>query len=121
MRALRVCVFCTVGIVAATLVCAYLVAAESQPAAAKTPDLQQRVTMLEEKVAHLEKQLAEQSQQGYLVPVLPTAPLGVAPPVGTRPAPVAPQAPPGIPPNAVPHTFNGQTFYIVPLGKEASR
>jgi hypothetical protein len=31
-------------------VCAYLVAAESRPAAAKTPDLQQRVTTLEEKV-----------------------------------------------------------------------
>jgi hypothetical protein len=117
MRALR---NCAVGIVAATLVCAYLLAAESQPAAAKTPDLLQRVTTLEEKVARLEKQLADQSEQGYQFRLSPRAPRAVAPSVGA-PTPEAPQAPPGIPPNSTPQVFNGQTYYIVPLGKEAAR
>jgi hypothetical protein len=124
MRALRVCAFCVVGVAAATLVCAYLIAAESQPAPAKTPDLQQRVTALEETVAQLEKKL-DQISAGYLR----TVPPGVALPHGsprfltapqaTPDAPlVAPsQAPPGIPPNAVPHVFNGQTYYILPLTK----
>jgi hypothetical protein len=121
MRALRVCAVCTAGVVAGTLAGVYLIAAENQPAAAKAPDLQQRVTTLEEKVARLEKQLVEQSQQGYLLTVPPTATPGVAPPLGGRPAPAVPQMTPDVPPKGIPRIFNGQTYYIVPLGKEAAR
>jgi hypothetical protein len=116
MRALRVCVVCSAGAIAAALLCAYLNAAEGQPAAAKTPDLQQRVAALEEKVAQLEKKLS-QIPPGYL----PTVPPAVAAPNGTPRVPTAPQLPPGIPPHAVPREFNGQTYYIVPLTKEPTR
>jgi hypothetical protein len=128
MRALRFRVVRTVGVVATTLVCAYLIAAESKPTAAKTPDLQQRVAALEDKAAQLEKKL-EQVQQGYVLAVPPTAtPPQVAPRVPNAPQatpgaplPAIPPTPPGVPPNAVPREFNGQTYYIVPLAKEASR
>lgn len=124
MRALRVRAFCAVGVVTATLVCAYLVAAESQPAAAKSPDLQQRVASLEEKVAQLEKKL-DQLSSGYLRTVPPAvalphgSPRFLTAPQATPDAPLTAPMPnsPGIPPNAVPHEFNGQTYYIMPLTK----
>src|SRR5262245_56574182 len=100
MRALRVCIVATTGIAAISLLCVYLGAAESQPAAAKTPDLQQRVATLEEKVAQLEEKLAQIPlvlAQPYGAPRAPTAPL---PPGVQLPTP-APQLPPGVPPNAV--------------------
>ena len=113
MRSLRVCVFCSAGAIAVALLCAYLNAAESQPAAANAPDLQQRVAALEEKVAQLEKKLS-QIRPGYL----PTVPPAIAAPNGAPLVPAAPQLPPGIAPHAVPREFNGQTYYIVPLAKE---
>ena len=128
MRSLRVRALSAVGVLAVTLVCAYLIAAESQPTPAKTPDLQQRVAALEEKVAQLEKKL-EQVPPGYLLGAPPAAtPLYVPRRAPSAPqaqpgAPLQapPQAPPGIPRNAVPQEFNGQTYYIVPLTKDATR
>jgi hypothetical protein len=116
MRAIRVCIVVTTGIAAISLLYASLGAAESQPAAAKTPDLQQRVAALEEKVAQLEKKLDQfpstiAPPNG--APRAPTAPL----PPGTQLPQQTPQLPPGVPPNAVPREFNGQTYYIVPLTK----
>jgi hypothetical protein len=116
MRNLRVGVVCSVGAIAAALLCAYLNAAESQPAAANAPDLQQRVAALEEKVAQLEKKLS-QVPPGYL----PTVPPAVAAPKGAPLVPTAPQLRPSIPPHSVPREFNGQTYYIVPLAKEPTR
>ena len=115
MRALRVCVVCSAGAIAAALFCAYLSAAEG-PAAAKTPDLQQRVATLEEKVAQLERRL-NQVPPAYL----PTVPPAVVAPGEHAIVPTMPQLPPGVPPNATPREFNGQTYYIVPLSKEAQR
>jgi hypothetical protein len=112
MRASRFCVVCLTGAIVA--VCAYLYAAEGQTAAAKAPDMQQRVATLEEKVALLERKL-NQAPTSYL----PTVPPAVAPRAGSPIVPVTPQLPPGVPPNATPREFNGQTYYIVPLSKEA--
>ena len=111
MRVSRACVLGFTGCTAATLICVYLSAAESQPLAVKAPDLSQRVAVLEEKVAQLGKRLAEKSSPAYAI-----APPGAMVAPGLKPAPPVPQVPPG-----VPHTFNGQTFYIMPLGKEAAR
>jgi hypothetical protein len=116
MRALRATVLCSAGVAAVSLMFVCLRAAECQPAAAKTPDLQQRVATLEEKVAQLEKKL-DQISPGYLLSVPPVA----AAPFGSSRVPTAPQVPSGIPPHAVPREFNGQTYYIVPLAKEAAR
>jgi hypothetical protein len=116
MRSFRVCIVCSAGAIAVVLLCAFLNAAESQPAATKAPDLQQRVAALEEKVAQLEKKLS-QVPPGYL----PTVPPAAAAPNGTPLVPAVPQLPPGIPPRSVPREFNGQTYYIVPLAKEPTR
>jgi len=123
MRAIRVGVVCSAGASAVALLCVCLGAAENQPSAAKAPDLQQRVATLEEKVAQLEKKL----NRVAIPPNYPlTVPPSVAPPAtptpqGTPRLPALPQVPPGVPPNAVPREFNGQTYYIVPLTKEAAR
>jgi hypothetical protein len=114
MRVSRACVLGFMGLSVATLFCVYLRGAESQTPAAKAPDLLQRVAVLEERVAQLEKRLAEQPLPAY--PIAPPAATGVP---GSRPARPVPQGPP-VPPG-VPHLFNGQTFYITPLGKEAAR
>lgn len=108
MRVLPACVLGFIGCTVATSYCVYLGAAESQPPAAKVPDLSQRVAVLEEKVAQLEKRLAEQPLPAY--PMVPPDTMGMP---GLKPG--QPTAP------GVPHTFNGQTFYIMPLGKEAAR
>src|SRR4051794_19051854 len=125
MRVLRVFALCLVGAVSVSLFCLCLGAAESQPPAAKTPDLQQRVAALEEKVTQLEKKLDQVSSDHLL-----TVPPAIAPPYGTPRAPAAPlapgvqlppqapQLPPGVPSNAIPRQFNGQTYYIVPLTKD---
>src|SRR4051794_38661795 len=101
MRVSPGCVLGFVGCTVFTVFCVYLGAAESQPAVAKAPDLSQRVAVLEEKVAQLEKRLAEQP-----VPAYPIAPPGAMGMPGLKQAQPIPQVPPG-----VPHTFNGQTFY----------
>jgi hypothetical protein len=108
MRISRACFLAFIGCTVAALFCMYLGAAESQPPAAKALDVLQRVAVLEEKVAQLEKRIAEQPLPAY--PIVPPGATGVP---GLKP--VQP-VPPG-----VPHTFNGQTFYIMPLGKEAAR
>ena len=113
MRNFRAYIACSAGAIAVALLCAYLNAAESQPAAPSAPDLQQRVMALEKKVAQLEKKLSE-IPPGYL----PTVPPAAAAPNGTPLVPTVPQLPPGIPPHSVPREFNGQTYYIVPLAKE---
>ena len=65
----------------------------------------------------LEKQLAAQP-----MPASPILPPAAPVPPGARPSPLLPpQAAPSLPPNAVPHEFNGQTFYIMPLGKDGTR
>jgi hypothetical protein len=114
MRVFRACILCLVGAGIVSVYCLCLGAAESQPPAAQSPNLLQRVSVLEAKVAQLEKKLAEQPPPAY--PIVPPGAM-VAP--GLTPAQPAPQSPPGVPRNAVPHTYNGQSFYIVPLGKDA--
>jgi hypothetical protein len=98
----------------------YLGAAESQSPGTKPMDLEKRVAALEEKVAQLEKKLDQ----------LAHASLPAVPPTATAPQPYlpnspqtlsAPPIPPTVPPNAVPREFNGQTYYILPLGKETQR
>jgi hypothetical protein len=127
MRVSRPFVICCVAIGTLILIGGQFGKAENQEKAAKAPDLAQRVVALEEKVARLEKLLAQAPLFGYPLPVPPTAPRAapqIAPPTsppGAIPAQPTPQLPPGVPPNAVPHEFNGSTYYIVPLGKESAR
>ena len=111
--------------------CVYLVAAENSPPAAKAPDLAQRVVELEAKVAQLKKKIEQLSSPPLLnsppamtprfLPPRATVAAPVQPGAEAVPAPVAPELPPGVPPNATPREFNGQTYYIVPLAKEATR
>jgi hypothetical protein len=115
MSALRPFTLGSVGVVGAALLCAYLFAAESPTPAVKVPDLSQRVATLEERVARLEKLLAERPAPGTPL-VAPQSPY--APPT-PQPAQPMPQFTPSLPRNAVPFDFNGQTYYIVPLAKEA--
>ena len=117
MSAARPFILCSAGVVGIALVCVYLNAAESPTPAAKVPDLSQRVTTHEERVARLERLLAE--------PTIPGSPL-VAPPAptptpGLPSVPAQPQLTPSLPRNAVPFEFNGGTYYIVPLAKEAAQ
>ena len=132
MRAVRACILGGVGVAAVSFVGAWLGAAETKPTPAKSPDVDQRVKALEEKVAELEKKLEHLSSA-----LLPSNPPAVAPRYGAPRAPIAPpvppgaqvaptpppalELPPGVPPNAIPREFNGQTYYIVPLTKEAPR
>lgn len=115
MSAARPFILCSAGVVGITLLGVYLNAAESPTPAVRAPDLSQRVTTLEERVVRLEKLLADRA---------PGSPL-VAPPTPTPapgpPVPTQPQLTPGLPRNAVPFEFNGGTYYIVPLAKEAAR
>ncbi len=107
-------------------------AAERSPSGELPAALAQRVKSLEEKVAQLEKKLEEQIARSYPVP--PQPPSGVlprvAPPAAPQaPGPAAPQAaplvvppvPPVEVPNGEPFQFNGHTYYIMPLGKDAAR
>ena len=120
MRAARVWVAGLSGVVAAAMLSMHLCAAESQSPVAKPTNLEERVATLEEEVTQLEKKLDQ----------LAHASLPAVPPMATTPQPYlpksprilpAPQIPLTVPPNAVPRDFNGQTYYIVPLGQEPQR
>jgi outer membrane murein-binding lipoprotein Lpp len=120
MRAIRVCVVGLTGIVFASFLCVYLGAAESQPNTAKPSDLEKRVATLEDKVAQLEKRLDQLTNAALLaVPPAATAPQPLLRDAPRLPAPS--DIPSTLPPSAVPREFNGRTYYIVPLGKQAVR
>jgi hypothetical protein len=116
MRARRPLIVCCTTI-AATALCVYLFAAETQEPVLKSPDLARRVAGLEQKVAQLEKTVAQLSVSANRLTVPPAVPL----PGDASQAQPVPQAVPAIPPNATPHTYNGQTFYILPLGAQAAQ
>jgi hypothetical protein len=121
MRTTRVCVIGLVGIAVFSALSVYLGAAESQPAVAKPIDLEKRVSVLEERVAQLERQLDQVTHPSSPLVLPPVALPQQAPRFAPQASATAPQAAPTVPPNAVPREFNGQTYYIVPLGKEAAR
>jgi outer membrane murein-binding lipoprotein Lpp len=109
MRAARVWVAGLFGVVAVAMLSVYLGAAENQSPVAKPMDLEKRVATLEEKVAELEKKLDQ----------LAHAALPAVPPMATAPQPYLPNSPQTLPPSAVPREFNGQTYYLLPLGNAA--
>ncbi|HEX5470767.1 MAG TPA: hypothetical protein VFW73_02720 [Lacipirellulaceae bacterium] len=116
MRMKQICIVCCVGIGVAALFCECYGAVKGQASAAKAPSLEQRIATLEAKVAELEKQIAAQR-----VAQPPLASPGTIGP-GNVPTPlVAPGSPSTLPRGAEPHKFNGQTYYLVPLGKVAAR
>ncbi len=146
MRAIRAGILSGVGLAIVLLVSMWLGAAETKPASAKMPDVDQRVKALEEKVAELEKKLEQVSSalqssdplalaprfEAPRAPIAPPVPPGalLAPtplpvPDGLPKVQVAPapppdaELPPGVPPDALPREFNGRTYYIVPLTEGA--
>jgi hypothetical protein len=122
MFAIRPLVLCGVGVLGVALLGVYLGAAESPTPAVKAPDLSQRVATLEERVLRLEKLLSQQITSGGVPLVAPqVAPQTTPMPQGTAPVPAAPQLQPDIPRNATPFQFNGSTYYIVPLAKDAGQ
>ncbi len=131
MRILRRWIACSVAVCGVLSLCVYLGAAENTLPAAKPPDLAQRVAELEAKVAQLEKKLEEQATRTYPAPQPPSAVLPRVAPFAVPQTPgatvpqttplVAPPVPPMDEPKGQPYQFNGHTYYIVPLGKDATR
>jgi hypothetical protein len=128
MSAARPFILCSAAVIGVALLGVYLGAAESPKSAVKAPDMSQRVATLEDRVARLEKLLSQLVTPGGIPMVAPQAPQPSEAPGAaltpqapqTYPAPTTPQLPPGIPLNAQPFQFNGSTYYIVPLAKEAA-
>jgi hypothetical protein len=106
---------CVSGAVVAALFCIYVNAAKSDVQVNIAPDAIQRITALENRVAELEKRLADQALFQYQRPTP-----AISDSLGNLlPTPTPPQASPGIPPGSIPHQFNGSTYYIIPLTKGA--
>lgn len=84
----------------------------TESASADLESLKAKVERLERKIDDLQKEIEQLRLQRPLSIISPNP--SATPPLLVNPAPKT-----EIPPSWTPHVFNGQTYYLVPLGQEA--
>jgi hypothetical protein len=107
----------SIGAVFVALTCIYTNRATSDELHDPSPNLFEKIASLESRVAELERRIVNQSLSQPQPPMALTSDSILGQPA----VPVAPQSPPSIPRGSTPFQFNGGTYYIVPLTKEAAQ
>lgn len=100
-------------VVVCSLIC--VCTAETKKPAGQSPDLLQKITALESRIAALEKRVEQQAA--------PPVPVAGYPQDGSvyQASGIAPQTAPLLPPGSERRTINGMPFYIVPLSSSKGK